>query len=123
MDSNEAFVGAVRASKRVRGISAPPEQPLEHTRRKSKSKNQGVLEIPAFRAPGNGISTPSSPRPSQGAAELRVDEPETRNGAGRDPGQTSQPEPNGSSQDIPSGEEKEMYERKDSVLTDNPNTK
>lgn len=104
MESNTAFNRAVRASKRVRGISAPPEQPLEHTVRKTKNKNQGIQDIPAFRHPGG--EAPQSPRSTQETRGRDQGTPGSRNDVEENAGQSPPPVTGNTSENLTSGEKK-----------------
>ena len=106
MDSNASFNVAVSTSKRVRGISAPPEQPLEHTTKRTKNKSQRLQEILAFTHPGEGIETPPTPRPSQTAEIVGTETTEARNDTEENLGQTSQPKGNEPSGNHSPGEKK-----------------
>lgn len=119
MDSNAVFNGAVRASKRVRGISAPPEQPLEHTTKKTRSRSQRIQDIPAFRQLNEGA--PPSPRSTQDTGGDATGAMESRNDVEGDSGQAPPPAAGNTSNHTP-GEEKKKKNvlRKDTVLTENP---
>lgn len=111
MDSNAAFVVAVRASKRVRGISAPPEQPLEHTTKRTRSRNRDIQDIPAFRRPGEAEATPPSPRSSLAATGNGTEALESGNATGEGSGHNPPPGTNGTTESQPSGKKKKKKKR------------